>query len=43
MKSYEKLRESEKRMVAMGYDEKHFTKGRMYARLLKNFAQSAQA
>ena len=42
LKSYERLRESEKRMVAMGYDDKHFTKGRMYARLLKNFAQSAQ-
>ena len=41
LKSYEKMRESEKRMIAEGYDEKHFTKGRMYARLLKNFAKQS--
>ena len=42
LKSYEKLRESEKRMIALGYNEKHFTKGKMYARLLKNFAAKSQ-
>ena len=30
-------------MISLGYNDKHFTKGRLYARLLKTFAKRAEA
>ena len=43
LQGYERLREREKSMIAQGYNDKHFTKGRLYARLLKTFAKRAEA
>lgn len=43
LSGYERLREREKAMISLGYNDKHFTKGRLYARLLKTFAKRAEA